>query len=273
MDVAWLRAMTLSHVAALTLCVLSLQGCETREQGNTPLEESEVPGLESEVLLGGSVRARLTEAPPNADPDRIWELVDPLGDLPPGTLINDAVRVGEGWAVIQWSHELWYMGPEGSRELDQHANAPLAVRGTMLTYARGQAPDLEVVRVDTRGGSPEQLTQDFAPVWNPALGPHGEVVFVSGRDGGPALYRVRAGHAPVRLVDEGHFPSSLVPPEIEDGHLVFLDESSTRFSLPITDAAQVGSGSIEPAEGSVEPAEGSVEPAEGSVEPAEVSLP
>ena len=57
----------------------------------------------------------------------------------------------------------------------------------------GEPPDLELARVDVRGGAHEQLTFGMAPVWSPALSEDGaEVVFVSGAGGEPRLHRMDA---------------------------------------------------------------------------------
>ena len=51
------------------------------------------------------------------------------------------------------------------------------------------------------------ITELFASQISLTNSPKGAVFVFSGRDGTPALYRVRPGEAPRRLRDDGAFPS------------------------------------------------------------------
>lgn len=199
---------------------------------------------DSDALRVAGARAHLAEVPPNADPDRAIVLDEPLGDLPVGFRLLEAHRIGTGanaaadgtitgLLVLQTNHELWWRDARGARRLERDVEAPLSVRGRQVAFARGQMPDFEIVLL-TIGASTGAadfvlpLTDGYAPAWNPALGPAGDVVFVSGRSGEPELYRVRPGEAPVKLVLDGPFPSAIEPP-IHDGvSLSFHDERGVR---------------------------------------------
>lgn len=77
------------------------------------------------------------------------------------------------------------------KALDHDVIGPLAIasRGRFVAYARGEAPFLDLVRYDLSTGRAEVLVADMAPLWNPAISPDGgDVVFVSGVDGHPALF-------------------------------------------------------------------------------------
>jgi hypothetical protein len=205
--------------------------------------------LRADTLRVAGARAHLAEVPPNADPERAIVLDEPLGDLPVGFRLLEAHRIGgadgmdEGLLVLQTNHELWWRDARGARRLERDVEAPLSVRGRQVAFARGHMPDFEIVLLtigastgepagtdfvlpltDPLGQRGQPLTDGYAPAWNPALGPAGDVVFVSGRSGEPELYRVRPGEAPVKLVLDGPFPSALEAP-IHDGvSLSFRDE-------------------------------------------------
>lgn len=223
--------MNFIHPLGCFCLVAALVSCT--EPASSEAGEAAMAAEEDVVLLGGVVRARLTPAPPNADPDRVLALIDPLEDLTPGELITDAQRVDGGWAVVRRNHELWFHEAGRGRRLDTDVMMPISVRGTQVAYARGHAPTLEVVRVDVRRGGAEVLTEGYAPVWNPAVGPDGSVVFVSGHDGGPGLYRVRSGDTPEHLADEGDFPSSIEAPSFDGRTLRFRDESGAEHVLSV----------------------------------------
>ncbi len=214
---------------------------EARLVGAPPGEGS------SEVTLEGGIRARLTPAPVNADPDRALELLDPVADLPAGTEVLEVRSTGAGWLVLRPDHGLWLHGDGPPRQLDEGVYSPMALREPWVAYARGAAPELEVGAIDLRAidlravdlrdAPAPVLTAGYAPVWNPALGPHGEVVFVSGRAGVPALYRVAPGGAPERLMDEGRFPSWIEAPTYDGQVLRFREESGATAELQVRPAA------------------------------------
>lgn len=229
--------------------------------GSPDLDEA----LRPETLRVAGARAHLAEVPPNADPDRAIVLDEPLGDLPVGFRLLEAHRIGaadgteEGLLVLQTNHELWWRDARGARRLERDVEAPLSVRGRQVAFARGQMPDFEIVLLtisastgaadfvlpltDPPGQRGQPLTDGYAPTWNPAIGPAGDVVFVSGRSGEPELYRVRPGEAPVKLVLDGPFPSAIEPP-IHDGvSLSFRDEQGAPHVQRIRyadDAPRVG---------------------------------
>jgi hypothetical protein len=101
---------------------------------------------------------------------------------------------------------------------------------------------LEIVRVSLLGGAPEQVTGGFAPAWNPAVGPDGDIVFVSSRTGLPRLFRVEPPHAPVMLPEQAAFPSSLEAP-IYDGYAFrFEDESHKTHTLAMAQLSELAAG-------------------------------
>ncbi|MCB9614530.1 MAG: hypothetical protein H6722_18990 [Sandaracinus sp.] len=206
-------------------------------------ESPEVPPSEAarpdvvEAVLGA--RAHLAPAPVDGDPDRVIVLDEPLGDLPAGYRLLEAHRVGDGLLILQTNHELWWRAEGQARRIEREVEAPLSVRGRQVAFARGEMPDFEIVTYDLDADFVRPLTEGFAPTWNPALGPSGDVIFVSGRDGTPALYRVRPGEAPRRLLDDGAFPSWIEAP-IHDGvTLRYRDHDGVEHAIAITYAPDV----------------------------------
>lgn len=75
--------------------------------------------------------------------------------------------------------------------------------GRHLVYCRGEAPELEVWRLDRQGGAPQPVTTGMAPTWSPAIAEDGRVVFTSSRSGVPALWLAEPGQAPRQITNLG----------------------------------------------------------------------
>lgn len=211
--------------------------------GEAPPGDATDPSTRDTLTVAGA-RAHLAEAPPNADPDRAIVLDEPLEDLPIGFQLLAAHRIGDGLLVLQTNHELWWRDANGARRIERDVEAPLSVRGRRVAFARGDMPDFEIVMLELAGSGRSvdfirPLTAGFAPTWNPALGPAGDVVFVSGRSGEAELYRVRPGETPVKLVLEGSFPSSIEAPRYDGVSLRFHDEHGAEHTLRIRYASEV----------------------------------
>lgn len=191
------------------------------------------PLSENAVTLDDGLRAVPTPVPHNADPDRVVTVVDSVAGLMAGERVIEARRIGDAVVAIHPDHTLWLHEAYGRRRLDEHVEAPLSVEGSWVAYGRGEMPDFEIARLDVRTSEREVLTEGYAPAWNPALGPDGSVVFVSGRSGEPALYRVALGSSPVALESDGSFPSSLRAPRFDGVTLEFEDESGQTHRLAI----------------------------------------
>lgn len=232
--------MNRAYIGAL----LWLVGCGGDvEPASQPLaqEEAEEPAAGFVVLDVGPAGRLLGiphEAPPNADPDRVVTLrVEPASLAPEldGLAVLDARFVGDGLVLIDTEHALLHRGALGSAgemvTLDVSVHGPIAVRDTTVAYTVGEAPFLEVARADVETGLREQLTHDLAPTWNPALGPDGEVYVVSGATGGPRLLRLGEGEPTV--IPTERFPASVRAPVVEDGQLIFEDESGERVRLAV----------------------------------------
>lgn len=130
--------------------------------------------------------------------------------------------------------------------LHDHVSGAVGISrdGRTLVYARGDAPDLEVWRID-RGSAPQPVTRAMAPAWSPAVSANGQtVIFASARTGFPALWRVDGNGEPRQLtslsaraeVDQAPqvdpFPAALTAPLVADGHVVFEGRNSVHvFTL------------------------------------------
>ena len=186
------------------------------------------------VPLDEGIAAVPLPVPPNADPDRVLALSEPVADLPAGFELLDARRVGDAVVVIHRNHTLWRHTDDGREQLDEQAEAPISVQGPSIAYARGEMPEFEIAMIaDVATGTVTTLTEGYGPAWNPALGPDGSVVFVSGREGVPHLYRVAAGAAPEQLPDRGAFPASLRAPTFDGETFRFEDEAGQSHELHV----------------------------------------
>lgn len=77
--------------------------------------------------------------------------------------------------------------------VDRDVTVPLSVTsdGRFAAYARGEAPDLQVVRLDIAHRTTQVLSPALEPAWCPAISADGEaVVFVASVGGFPELHRV-----------------------------------------------------------------------------------
>lgn len=235
----------------------ALTGAEPRLEGLTPvvpLLEGESAAVEEGLLPEGEmIPPRYLDAEPNvlldrrddgatllgrpdaaladSDPERVMVLVaeragrtiDPSLE---GLRVLDARFAGTTIVTLGADHVLRAHVHGSVRVLDETAEAPLSVEGSVVAYGRGEMPSFELARLDVSTGVVRTLTTDMAPVWSPALSPDGtEIVFVSGVTGVPRLYRMREWGAPELLPDVGAFPSSLVAPRwTTNGELQFEGE-------------------------------------------------
>jgi hypothetical protein len=196
------------------------------------------------VALDDGIDARVLAAPANGDPDRVLALTAPVADLPAGAPLLDARRVDGRLLVLHPDHSLWIHDDAGRRRVDDGVEAPLSVRDGSVAYVRGEMPFFEVVLLPDVDGAPQQLTEGWAPAWNPALGPDRAVVFVSSRDGRPAIYRVRPGQTPERVASEGAFPSSVHAPTYDGATLRFEDEAGAAHTLRVAIADRDQPGAL-----------------------------
>ena len=197
------------------------------------MEQAQTDTVDGEIVLDDGVVGVLGPVLPNADHHRIVELKEAAGSLPAGSLVIDA-RWVDGVLVAIDSQGRLRVHDGSERVLDEQVAPPLAVRGTRVAYVRGEMPTYEVAWVDVRSGAATALTEGHAPAWNPAIGPDGDVVFVSGRDGTPRLYRVVEGGDTQPLdVQTNAFPSALVAPVWDGRNLMFRDESGVSHLLEV----------------------------------------
>jgi hypothetical protein len=176
---------------------------------------------------------------PNADPamrmavrlyERGREVAWPLKDRP---LAHARLLPGGLVLALTPSGALLEVDPatRSVRQLDDGVAAPIGASpdGAHLAYAKGDAPELEIWRMERASGVPVQVTTDMAPAWSPAVGPDGRtVVFASGRSGQAALW-VQGDGAPRVVVppEEGPslFPASLTPTLFDGTRVVFEGEA------------------------------------------------
>jgi hypothetical protein len=128
---------------------------------------------------------------------------------------------------VDAAHVLWSVGGGDPIVVDEHVEAPLAVRGHDVVYARGEMPFFELARVHLDDRAITTLTQGYAPAYSPAIDEDESVVFVSSREGRPRLYRVYADGRAMALPATDRTPSSPHAPSIDHGRLTFEDERGT----------------------------------------------
>ena len=129
--------------------------------------------------------------------------------------------------VIDAHHTLVLLEADDAIAIDEGAEAPLAVRGESVVYARGDMPFFELARLDAATQVVTPLTEGHAPAYSPAIDADGSVVFVSSREGRPRLHRVSRDGAIEPLVPTQRTPSSPRAPRLEQGLLTFEDERGT----------------------------------------------
>lgn len=203
--------------------------------------------LATDVVLdsrsdGARILGRALPPIPNSDADRV--LVMSLEGVVSPTAarfehVLDARFVGADIVVIDAQHVLWVLRGEDAIELDRDVEAPLAVRGDDLVYARGDMPLFELARADVARGQVTVLTEGYAPAYSPAIGEDGSVVFVSTREGQPRLHRVSPGAGVEALPLTQRTPSSPRAPQLERGRLTFEDELGTA-TLDVASGQVVG---------------------------------
>lgn len=182
---------------------------------------------------GARILGRLEPYPPNADPERVLVIRvegSPLAAELDGARVTDARFVGDAIVTITPDHLLRLHTKSGSTVLDTEAYGPISVAGSRIAYVRGEMPFFELASADVETGVATVLTHEMAPVWSPALTPDGDsIVFVSGVEGKPRLYRMTKDGAPEALPETARTPTSPVAPYFEDGLLVFEDEQGTAW--------------------------------------------
>ena len=176
------------------------------------------------ATLGGHVEA----VPLGSDAERVIVLEHaPQGfSALVGARVLDARFVSDRVVSVGVDHVLRAHDARGGVvELDREAEAPLAVAGSTVAYARGEMPFFELARADVRSMRAEVLTEGMAPVWSPALDADtGAIVFVSAREGAPRLHRWSGGQS-VALPHTARSPSSPRAPRLEGDRLHFADEA------------------------------------------------
>lgn len=183
---------------------------------------------------GARLLGHVLPTPAGTDADRVLAVVfedaGHAATLAGHAQVIDARFVGDWIALIEPTHTLLAIDPRGEREtrvLDEGVEAPLAVRGEDLVYARGDMPFFELARADVSSGVVTALTEGWAPAYSPAIEEDGAVVFVSTREGRPRLHRVRRDGRVEALAPSVRTPSSPRAPTVERGRLRFEDERGT----------------------------------------------
>lgn len=181
---------------------------------------------------GARLLATVLPLPEGTDADRVLavrlELEGRIAHVPALERVIDARFVGAHALVVIDEHHVLSLleGSEGSA-IDEGAEAPLAVRGETVVYARGDMPFFELARLDLATRTVHALTEGHAPAYSPAIDADGSVVFVSSREGRPRLHRVSRDGAVEALVPTQRTPSSPRAPRLEQGLLTFEDERGT----------------------------------------------
>jgi hypothetical protein len=235
-----------SYPLLALLLALAPAACATREA--PPREEQlrarieALQGPDERLLDVASDGALLVSRELPAQPDSDHELalaarvIDGKGAATPlPAPVQDARFVPgsrEVFAVSSGGELLRMVEGEAPVRLDIQAHGPLAVGAGRVVYARGEAPDLEIVAWERGSGAVVPLTRGMAPAWSPAVGEGGEVVFVSARSGLPELYAVGEGE-PRKLTDRAGgeavpFPSSPQGPRLAGGVLYFEEQGAAR---------------------------------------------
>jgi len=189
---------------------------------------AEAVGAELELDVrddGARLVGTLRPTPQGTDADRVLdaELRSHEGVLVLGPVL-DARFVAGGIVILDPTHTL-VLEREGIRtEIDRLAEAPLAVRGDDVVYARGDMPFFELAHLDASSGATRAITEGYAPAYSPAIDSDGSVVFVSSREGRPRLHRVRVDGTLEALAPTQRTPSSFRAPRLDRGRLTFEDE-------------------------------------------------
>jgi hypothetical protein len=175
---------------------------------------------------GARLLATVLPAREGSDADRVLaarlELGGRLEHVPALERVIDARVV-----LIDAHHTLVLLEADDAIAIDEGAEAPLAVRGESVVYARGDMPFFELARLDAATQVVTPLTEGHAPAYSPAIDADGSVVFVSSREGRPRLHRVSRDGAIEPLVPTQRTPSSPRAPRLEQGLLTFEDERGT----------------------------------------------
>ena len=228
---------------ALIVCgSLSLIACTSSEPSSSSarddlIDEPTIPvrveavGAEIELDArsdGARLVGVLRPTPQDTDADRVLdaELRSHTGVVVLGPVL-DARFVASGIVLVDPMHTL-VLARDGARtEIDRLAEAPLAVRGDDVVYARGDMPFFELAHLEASSGVTRAITEGFAPAYSPAIDSDGSVVFVSSREGRPRLHRVRVDGTIEALAPTQRAPSSPHAPRLDRGRLTFEDERGT----------------------------------------------
>ncbi len=230
--------------------LVALAGCQQEpQQQRGPSQQPEPVGwsvgrLSGEVLQdlredGSRMFATVQAVPPNSDAPRslIVRWLEAAGGPAKWSFSDQPVldarlvpRAGGALVITQARTLTWLSSQESKpRELDSQVVAPLSLSadGRFVAYARGEIPDLEIVRFDLEHQAVDSVTQGMAPAWSPALSEDGSrLIFVSGVRGYPDFWEMRQDQV-VRLSDRQvnpvPFPSGPSAPILTESTLTFED--------------------------------------------------
>ena len=180
--------------------------------------------------------------PPDSDPElKMMVRLETGGRKRPWAFADRAVS----HASFRGDHAIVVVTPDGAlvdvpraagraeTTLDRDVMGPVgsSADGRFVVYAKGQAPDTDIVWLDRASGVKAPVSSGFAPAWSPGVAADGQlVVFVSGKTGRPCLYvAVRRGDAalaaPSRIPLKSEvFPASLSPTRVLGDRVAFEGE-------------------------------------------------
>ncbi|MCL2823900.1 MAG: hypothetical protein FWD57_07915 [Polyangiaceae bacterium] len=198
--------------AAIALAVIALPGCEPNEDSMLrSINASRAPG---EIVLdlrddGSRLLATVQPVAPFSDEPRSmivrwFEGRTDGRNLSPQPWAFDNTRVfdaqlvpgSKATVVITSERNIFLLQDRLTipLKLDSQAYAPVSIsrNGRYIAYARGEMPDLEIVRFDIHNLARVDVTENMAPTWNPVLSEDGSrLIFVSGSTGFPELWELR----------------------------------------------------------------------------------
>jgi hypothetical protein len=219
------------------------QAALAREESPNVAANADPVGAELELDVrsdGARIVGTLLPTPEGTDADRVIDAVlrTRAGIVPIGHVL-DARFVADDVALVDAAHTLVLLHDGARTELDRMAEAPLAVRGPHLVYARGDMPFFELARFDHASCGITSLTEGYGPAYSPAIDVDGSVVFVSSREGRPRVYRVSVDGTIEALATSQRTPSSPRAPRLEGGRLTFDDEHGTT-TIDVASGHEVG---------------------------------
>lgn len=210
--IAWCVALALGgcnrHPAAAA-ATADVSGTAAATRAASELAEQLVgPSVGAPVILdidtkGATFLGAPRPAPGATDGPLRYDLVWPVetGKAPPWPSdqpVRDARWAGDGAAWIVGGHGVLYLVEPTGRRARRHkgveAGLAVAPDDGWVAVVAGEAPELELYRVDRAGGPARPLCEDMAPAWSPAVSADGaQVAFVSARFGRPELWVVPSG--------------------------------------------------------------------------------